>query len=195
LRTIVSRNAERTALAAAALFVLLLDLKAGGAEIEGVVFEDRVFVRDVPLVVAHVGLLRWKIVFRGYVAALYLGEGSSPDAWSADVPKRLELVYFWPIAGKAFGRTGEEILARNVSSEEMARLHTRLDRIASFYPDVRAGDRLSLTYVPGVGSELTWNGKVLGTLEGADFAAAYFAIWLGREPMSAPLRDQLLGRR
>jgi hypothetical protein len=195
LRTTASRNAERTALAAAVLLALLLELRAHCAEIEGVIFEDRVLAHDVPLVVAHVGLLRWKVVFRGYVAALYLAEGSSPDAWSSDVPKRLELVYFWPIAGKAFGRTGEEILARNVSSQEIAGLRTRLDRIASLYPDVRAGDRLSLTYVPGVGSELAWNGNVLGELEGADFAAAYFAIWLGREPMSAPLRDQLLGRR
>ena len=152
-------------------------------------------MHDMSLLAAHVGLLRWKMVFRGYVAALCLGQGLSPDDWSADVPKRLELVYFWPIAGQAFGRTGEEILARNVSAEEMARLRTRLDRIASLYPDVRAGDRLSLTYMPGIGSELAANGKVLGTVEGADFAAAYFAIWLGRKPMSAPLRDRLLGRR
>jgi hypothetical protein len=177
------------------LFALLSLVPASSAEIEGVVFEDRVRAHDVPLVVAHVGLMRWKIVFRGYVVALYLGTEALPDDWPADVPKRLELVYFWPIAGKAFGRTGEEILARNVSAAEMARLRTRLDRIASLYPDVRAGDRLSLTYVPGVGSELAWNGKVLGAVEGADFAASYFAIWLGREPMSTSLRDQLLGRR
>ena len=182
-------------LATAALFAFLSNVPARGVEIEEVVFEDRVRVHDLPLVVAHTGLMRWKIVFRGYVAALYLGEGVSPDDWSVDVPKRLEIVYFWAIDGKAFGRTGDEILAHNVSAEELARLHARLVRIASLYPDVRAGDRLSLTYVPGVGPELAWNGNVLGELEGADFAAAYFAIWLGREPMSAPLRDQLLGRR
>ena len=182
-------------LATAALFAFLSNVPARGVEIEEVVFEDRVRVHDLPLVVAHTGLMRWKIVFRGYVAALYLGEGISPDDWSADVPKRLEIVYFWPIDGKAFGRAGEEILARNVSSAEIARPRTRLDRIASLYPEVHAGDRLSLTYVPVVGSELACNGNVLGELKGADFAAAYFAIWLGREPMSAPLRDQLLGRR
>jgi hypothetical protein len=44
---------------------------------------------------------RWSLLTSGSC-----GEGSSPDAWSADVPKRLELVYFWSIAGKAFGRTG-----------------------------------------------------------------------------------------
>jgi hypothetical protein len=119
LRTIVSRNAERTALAAAALFVLLLDLKAGGAEIEGVVFEDRVFVRDVPLVVAHVGLLRRRELSRRLVRRC-------PEAPRA----RLFLVD----RRKGVRSHGEEILARNVSSEEMARLHTRLDRIASFYP-------------------------------------------------------------
>jgi hypothetical protein len=122
-------------LATAALFAFLSNVPARGVEIEEVVFEDRVRVHGLPLVVAHTGLMRWKIVFRGYVAALYLGEGVSPDDWSVDVPKRLEIVYFWAIDGKAFGRTGDEILAHNVSAEELARLHARLVRIASLYPD------------------------------------------------------------
>src|SRR5262249_2608405 len=82
------------------------NVPARGVEIEEVVFEDRVRVHDLPLVVAHTGLMRRKIVFRGYVAALYLGEGISPDDWSADVPKPLEIVYFSPIDGKTFVEQG-----------------------------------------------------------------------------------------
>src|SRR4029079_15470823 len=125
LRTTASRRTERAVLAPAALFAFLSNVPARGVEIEEVVFEDRVRVHGLPLVVAHTGLMRWKIVFRGSVAALYLGEGVSPDDWSVDVPKRLEIVYFWAIDGKAFGRTGDEILAHNVSAEELARLHPR----------------------------------------------------------------------
>lgn len=191
----MTRASGRCAATALVLALILRAVAAAGAEIEGVVFADRIRVHGVPLVVAGVGLLRWKVIFRGYVAALYLGEGARPGDWPADVPKRLEIEYFWAIAGSAFGKGGDEVLSHNVSPETMASLRDRLDRIAAMYPDVRPGDRLSLTYLPALGSELAWNGKPLGTIAGADFASAYFAIWLGAAPMSASLRDQLLGRR
>jgi hypothetical protein len=39
------------------------------------------------------------------------------------------------------------------------------------------------------------NGTPLIVIEGADFAAAYFGIWLGREPIDEKLkRDLLKGR-
>jgi hypothetical protein len=47
--------------------------------------------------------------------------------------------------------------------------------------------------VPGAGTELALNGNRLGVVEGADFAAAYFRIWLGDSPVDTRLRDQLLG--
>jgi hypothetical protein len=39
------------------------------------------------------------------------------------------------------------------------------------------------------------NGITKGVIEGADFAAAYFAIWLGQKPLDRSLRDQLLNDR
>lgn len=44
-------------------------------------------------------------------------------------------------------------------------------------------DRYSLTYMPGVGTELALNDNPLGVIDGADFAAAYFRIWLGDHPI------------
>ena len=61
------------------------------------------------------------------------------------------------------------------------------------YVDVKPGDRYALTYVPGVGTELAFNGKPRGVIEGADFAAAYFAIWLGPQPLDNSLKEKLLG--
>jgi hypothetical protein len=62
------------------------------------------------------------------------------------------------------------------------------------YRDVKPGDRYALTYVPGVGTELALNGTRLGTVAGADFAAAVFAIWLGPKAIDDSLKTQLLGR-
>jgi hypothetical protein len=36
------------------------------------------------------------------------------------------------------------------------------------------------------------NDEQLGIVEGADFGAAYFRIWLGDHPLDVGLRDQLL---
>jgi hypothetical protein len=110
-----------------------------------------------------------------------------------DVPKRLELEYFWAIAGPDFGKAADATLKENVSAETLAHLRPRMEQINALYQDVKPGDRYSLTYIPGVGTELALNGKVKGTIEGADFAAAYFAIWLGPNPINASLKSQLLG--
>jgi hypothetical protein len=74
----------------------------------------------------------------------------------------------------------------------MESLRDRLDRIDRAYQDVRPGDRYALTYVPGRGTELSYNGKPLTVIEGADFAAAYFSIWLGEKPIDDGLKNELL---
>ena len=162
------------------------------AEIEGVRFADKYQDGDVTLPLRCVGLLRYKILFRGYVAGLYLAAGVAADQALADVPKRLELRYFWGIKGADFGRAGDEILARNVDPETLARLRPRLDQLNALYANVNPGDRYALTYIPGSGTELSLNGRVKGIIPGADFAAAYFRIWLGDDPIDPALRDQLL---
>ena len=161
-------------------------------ELEGVEFADRYRRGEVTMRLNCVALLRYKVFFKAYVAALYVGEGTDAVEVLADVPKRLELSYFWSIPGSKFGEAGDEILAQNVDAETLARLRPRLDRLNALYQDVKPGDRYSLTYVPGVGTELALNDKPLGIVDGADFGAAYFRIWLGDHPLDAALRDQLL---
>jgi hypothetical protein len=97
--------------------------------------------------------------------------------------------------GADFGKAGDEILKRNVDGRTFAILRPRLDRINSLYRDVKPGDRYALTYVPGVGTQLALNGTEIGVIDGADFARAYFRIWLGEDPIDIRLRDQLIGCR
>ena len=160
--------------------------------IEGVEFHETYTGEDVVLHLHNAALLRYKVFFRGYVVGLYLPEGARPSAVLEDVPKRMEFSYFWSIPGREFGKAGEKILARNVDRETMEKLRDRLDRIDRAYRDVRPGDRYALTYIPGRGTELSYNGEPLTVIEGADFAAAYFSIWLGPEPLDAGLKRELL---
>jgi hypothetical protein len=89
-----------------------------------------------------------------------------------DVPKRLELSYFWRIKGSDFGKAGDEVLARNVDPNTLEQLRPRLDQINALYETVNPGDRYALTYIPGRGTELALNGENKGIIPGADFAAA-----------------------
>ena len=172
--------------------ILGFSVTAPAATIEGVTFADRYQAGTTPLVLNNVGLLRYRVVFKGYVAALYLGEGIRPEAVLTDVPKRLELEYFWSIAGSDFGKAAEKILGDNFPTTQIDSLRSRLERLNGLYENVKPGDRYSLTYIPGVGTELALNGKPKGIIEGADFGAAYFAIWLGAKPLDTSLKTQLL---
>jgi hypothetical protein len=160
--------------------------------IEGVTFPGSYTGDGVVLHLQSAALLRYKIVFRGYVVGLYLPEGADPSSVLEDLPKRMEFSYFWSIPGREFGKAGEKVLARNVDESMMERLRGRLDRIDRAYRDIRPGDRYALTYVPGRGTELSHNGIPLTVIEGADFAAAYFSIWLGEKPLDDGLKKELL---
>lgn len=168
----------------------------GPIEVEGVRFDPVVEAGGARLLLHNAGLLRYRVVIKAYVAALYLGEGVSPaDAVAGDVPKRLEAEYFWALDGDDFGPVTREGMRRNVDAATLAALEPRLARFAALFVDVEPGDRYALTYLPGRGTEVTLNGRPLGTIEGADFAAALFAIWLGPHPLDERLKTALLAGR
>ncbi|MBI1816165.1 MAG: chalcone isomerase family protein [Deltaproteobacteria bacterium] len=162
------------------------------AEIEGVTFSDRVETHGTVLRLNCTGLLRYMVVIKGYVAALYLAPGEQPDEVLSDLSKRLEINYFYAIKGLDFTEATDRGIAANVDAATAARLRPRIDQLNALYEDVRPGDRYSLTYVPGAGTELALNGTPKGTIAGADFAAALFAIWLGPHALDDSLKSQLL---
>lgn len=60
--------------------------------------------------------------------------------------------------------------------------------------NVREGDEVVITYVPGRGTEIvTDHGREV--IEGADFGRAVFASWIGPRPPNPGLRSGLLGGR
>jgi hypothetical protein len=172
---------------------MLLSVPATAAEIAGVEFAERVSAGDAKLRLHGLALLRYRILFKGYVAALYLEEGMPADRALDDVPRRLEIEYFWGIPAKGFARATVDGIARNVDAATLAALRGPIERFNGFYADVRPGDRYALTYVPGMGTELAMNGESRGNVEGADFSSALFSIWLGQEPFDDSLKAQLLG--
>jgi hypothetical protein len=166
---------------------------AGPVRIQGVVFDREASVQETPLALRGYGLLRYMAVIKAYVGALYLPADSNSREVLGPVPKKLELSYFHAIKGEDFARATSQKIADNVTPEQQDRLQARIDRLAAMYRDVQPGDRYALTFAPGRGTQLLLNGAPLGTIEGDDFAAAVFAIWLGPNPIDRGFRDRLLG--
>jgi hypothetical protein len=173
-------------------FLVFQPINATALTVEDISFHESVSIDNKQIPIRGAALLRWFKIFKVYVAALYLPENGSPNDVLADIPKRLEISYLVSIPGPDFGKGAEAILERNNSPGELARLRSRIDQLNAVYRDVKPGDRYALTYVPGQGTELSYNGRPLITIEGVDFAAAYFGIWLGEDPIDLEMRRQLI---
>ena len=140
-------------------------------------------------------VLKWARLFDVYAGAFYLPEGIPGLAWTEDLPKHLELSYFRKIKGSDFADTSINLLQRNLPEQEYQVIAERLQRFCSLFRDVMPGDRYSLSYSPGTGTELRLNDRPLGSVPGSDFAVAYFGIWLGQNPINDDFRDRLLSGR
>jgi hypothetical protein len=162
------------------------------AEVNGINFDDQYAAGDTILKTRGAGLLRVMAFAKVYVIALYLPEDCASKMVLSDVPKRLEVEYMRSIAGNDFGRVTNKKISENVDQQTYERLRPRIEYHNSLYQDVQPGDRYSLTYIPGKGTELALNGEPQGVIEGADFAAAVFSIWLGPKPISESLKKDLL---
>ena len=162
------------------------------AEVNGIKFDHQYAAGDTVLKIRGTGLLRVMVFAKVYVSALYLPEDCASKLVLSDVPKRLEVEYMRSIAGTDFGLVTNKKISENVDPQTYERLRPRIEYHNSLYQDVQPGDRYSLTYIPGKGTELALNGEPQGVIEGADFAAAVFSMWLGPKPISESLKKDLL---
>lgn len=178
-----------------ALLVLLLlpSTILQAAEIKGVPFAEEIMVEETRLRVRGVALLKWAGVVSVYAGAFYLPEGNAAAVWNEDISKSLELFYFRRIKAEEFGSASDRLLQDNLSDAEYRGLAKRLKQFYGLFRDVEPGDRYRLIYRPDKGTELHLNDELLGTAPGADFAIAYFGIWLGERPIDKSFRDRLLG--
>ncbi len=173
-----------------ALLGALAAAPAQAVEESGATFPDQVSYAGHTLPVYSHGLLR-KYFIKVYAGALYLPPGEEASNYPQDISKCLILHYFLALDGEDIGPAGDQVMARMYPPAGMAGLKDRLARFNAAYEDVGDGDEYRLCYAPGAGTTLARNGKDLVTIDGADFAAAYFSLWLGSDPVDKRLRKAL----
>ena len=141
------------------------------------------------------GVLKYLGFIRIYNGALYLPPDVKGTDALLDVPKRLEVEYLRPFKSEDFGTATIAGMRKNVDPDTFSRLEAQIHAHNRLYPDIRRGDRVSLTYIPSVGTEVAVNGVAKGTIAGTDFARALFSLWLGDNPFDTGFKRALLGRR
>lgn len=186
---------NRIARAGAGL-LLAAAVTAAPAAVEenGASFEEAIRLDGNSLDLAGTGVAKYRVVFTVYAAALYVPEGTPRDeVLDEDTPRRLEIEYFYEIPPEDIIRAANTVLERQLGEDGMAAIEDRLSRFQDWFEAVEDGDRYRMDYVPGEGTTLSFNGEEVGTVEGADFAEAYFGIWLSdNEPLSDGLREDLM---
>ena len=165
------------------------------AVIADLTFPDSVAVGGTQLQLNGVGL-RKKLWIKVYAGGLYVAQKSADPAAliALESPKRMVMQFIYKEVERAkLDEAWNEGFANN-SGAQLPALKSRLERFSSWWPAMRSGDTATITYLPGTGTRLEINGKEMGVIEGADFARALFAVWLGEKPADAGLKAGLLGR-
>jgi len=183
----------RSFVAASAALLLVVSVRAEeGVSLAGKILPRQRVVAGTAFQLQGTAVLKAALFFDVYAAALYLGTNVPAARAMDDVPRRLEIHYLHDTPQSRMVRTAEETLARNLSPEQFAAVRERVARLHAAYADGSRGGSATLTYIPGRGTEFALNDTPRVLIEGADFAAAYFTVWLGDRPSSRSVKDQLL---
>lgn len=127
--------------------------------------------------------LRKKIVFKVYVAGLYLParEKDGAKVLAADGPRCTVMHFLRSVSAKQVNEAWYDGLEANTPNHS-AQLKKRFDELAALMEPLKDGDKLVFTYKPGAGTEVKVKGKVKGLLGDKAFADALFACWIGPKP-------------
>ncbi|EPX60598.1 hypothetical protein D187_001752 [Cystobacter fuscus DSM 2262] len=178
----------------AVLLTAVLALPAAAKDVAGVAFPDSVSVEGKELKLNGVGL-RKKLVFNVYAAGLYLQNPSREGAQAigSEQIKRVRMSMLRDLDKKTISEAIVDGFKKN-AKDKLPSLQQRLDTFTSAIPDLKKGDELLLTYVPGQGTTIESKGGQKISVEGKDFADALFSVWLGNNPVDGGVKDGMLGK-
>jgi hypothetical protein len=128
--------------------------------------------------------------FEVYWAKLWVQAGFE-QARFAEHDFALELQYLRSIKGADIAQRSLKEMQR-VSTVSEAQAQNWLKAMQDIFPDVQRGDRITGIYNADGSAKFTKNGQPLGEVKDAQFAQAFFAIWLSPQTSQPRLREQLL---
>ena len=173
----------------------LLAFPALPKEREGVTAPPTVEVAGNPLHLMGMGL-RKKLWFKVYLASFYLEHPAdeAAQAISSDQVKQVRMHMLRDLERDKIVEAVQEGFQKN-SGHDMPRLQDRLDRFLKAIPDLKGGQQIVITYLPGSGTLVKAGRGEEITIPGKDFADALFSVWLGNHPVDDDLKGEMLRNR
>jgi hypothetical protein len=165
------------------------------AKLADVSMPDSVTVSGKTLKLNGMGV-RTKLFFKIYVAGLYLETPTQDEtqAVTSEETKRVTMHFLYKkVTQKQLVEAWEEGFHDN-SPADFAKVKSEIAQFESWMTDVSAGDEMTFTYVPGVGTAVEIAGKAKGTISGIDFMRCLFRVWLGSHPPTGELKSGMLGK-
>ena len=176
---------------------LALPAFADTVTVSGVKLEDTAQVGNQNLKLNGAGV-RYKVIFKVYVAALYLPETKSttPEVLALPGAKRVTLVMLRELSNDDLGQRFMDGLRNNLDIDERGKLIKPMitfGQMFSLVPVLKKGDVLTFDWIPGTGIVCQFNGKKVGeTINDPAFYSAVLKIWLGKNPADDALKDKML---
>lgn len=136
------------------------------------------------------GTFRW-YGLKIYDATLWVGESGYQNNSAKFI---LNLSYARELYGEKIAKASiDEIRELGIGSGEQQQAW--LGKMKAIFPDVKEGSQISGVYLPGQAARFYLDGKLLGEINDAEFARAFFAIWLDPRTSASGLRKQLLANQ
>ena len=181
------------------LFSLTLSapFSALALQLKGVKVDETAQVGGNALVLNGAGI-RQKMVFKVYVAALYLTQKQS-DANAVinnTGNKRVSMHFLRELEAEALLKGMNEGFSDNNNAAEMTAIEPQMKLFRDMMTsakEVKKGDLIVLDFTTA-GTQVIINGKSLGVVEGEAFNQALLRVWLGAKPVDAALKKAMLGR-
>jgi hypothetical protein len=105
-------------------------------------------------------------------------------------PFALALEYRRDIAGERIVQASVDEMRKLGAGDEQLRIwEAEMRRV---FPDVRKGDVLIGVHLPGSGARFFFREREIGTVQDAEFARRFFAIWLDPKTSAPDVRAALL---
>ena len=138
--------------------------------------------------VAGEGTARWGFI-KLYDASLRMPPSTTRQSLLADdAPLQLEFCYARSLTVDNFVDGANQVLPDNLPTD-LARAVAQLHQA---YQPVSQGDCYVLDYQPEIGTALILNDNELTRISTPGFKAIYFGIWIGDNPLSDRLKNNLL---
>jgi hypothetical protein len=179
--------------------MLALSGQAAPVELSGVKVADTLEVQGSKLVLNGAGI-RYKAIFKVYVAGLYLDKRAATleEIYTTPGAKRISITLLREIDANELGKNFTRGLEDNTPRGDMAKLIPALIRMSQLFSDQKKllpGENFTIDWIPGTGTVATVKGKVQGEpFKEIEFFNAMLRIWLGPIPADGKLKDALLGK-